>query len=208
MRGIGAVDHVDGADAGGKFLRDPLEQPLRAGALDLHGNAGIFCLERLAELLADRKVHRGIQHHLGFLVRRVDQLRRDGLGRRRLRRGQATRTRFQARARSSAFKIVAPGKLFALHRVISASCYRLNARQRSGGSVSQTSVPLGTAFSVDVTTRNVVPSRCLDHGVAAGAEKHLARHGGLDGVLLGLAAPASKAGCRAGGSRPPRSRPA
>ena len=37
-------------------------------------------------------------------------------------------------------------------------CYRLSARQRSGGSVSQTSVPLGTLVSVGVVTRNAVPS--------------------------------------------------
>ena len=37
-------------------------------------------------------------------------------------------------------------------------CYRLSARQRSGGSVSQTSLPLGTLVSVGVVTRNAVPS--------------------------------------------------
>ena len=31
-----------------KFLADALEQPFRAGALDLDLDAGIFCLERLA----------------------------------------------------------------------------------------------------------------------------------------------------------------
>ena len=58
VRGVRAVDDVGGADAGGKFLIQPLEQPLRAGTLDLHGNAGILRLERLAELLADWKIHR------------------------------------------------------------------------------------------------------------------------------------------------------
>ena len=65
---------VGGVDVAGKFLVDPLEQPLRAGALDLHGYAGIGGLERLAELFADRQVHRGIQDHLAFLLRRLDQL--------------------------------------------------------------------------------------------------------------------------------------
>ena len=36
VRGVGGVDDVGGADVAGKFLVDPLEQPLRAGALDLH----------------------------------------------------------------------------------------------------------------------------------------------------------------------------
>ena len=58
-----------------EFLVDPLEQPLGAGALDLHGNARIFRLERLAELLADRKIHRRIQDHLGFLVARPRSVR-------------------------------------------------------------------------------------------------------------------------------------
>ncbi len=42
--------------------------------------------------------------------------------------------------------------------LLAQSLYRLSARQRSGGSVSQTSVPLGTAVSVGVVTRNAVPS--------------------------------------------------
>ena len=57
-----------------EFLRDALEQPLRAGALDLDLDAGIGGLEGLAELLPDRQVHRGIEHHLALLLRRVDQL--------------------------------------------------------------------------------------------------------------------------------------
>ena len=62
--------------------------------------------------------------------------------------------------RGRAFDDVASGKVSAASSRPStfASCYRLSARQRSGGSVSHTSVPLGTAVSVDVMTRNVVPS--------------------------------------------------
>ena len=36
--------------------------------------------------------------------------------------------------------------------------YLLSARQRSGGNVSQTSVPLGMTVCGEVTARNVVPS--------------------------------------------------
>ena len=74
-----AVDDIGGADVGGEFLVDPLEQPLRAGALDLHGDAGIGRLERLAELFADRQIHRGIEDDPAFLLRGVDQFRRDRL---------------------------------------------------------------------------------------------------------------------------------
>ena len=58
--------------------------------------------------------------------------------------------------RRGALQNIASGNIFALSS--RPPCYRLSARQRSGGSVSQTSVPRGTAFSVDVTTRKVVPS--------------------------------------------------
>ena len=89
MRSIGRGDDVGGVDAGGEFLLDPLKQPLRAGALDLHRDAGILRLEGLAELFADRQIHRGIKHDLAFALRGLDQLRRDRdrLRRRRLERG-------------------------------------------------------------------------------------------------------------------------
>ena len=68
---------VGGADVAGEFLVDPLKQPLGAGALDLHGDAGIGGLERLAEFFADRQVHRRIEDQLAFLLRRFHQRRRD-----------------------------------------------------------------------------------------------------------------------------------
>src|SRR5882672_6644797 len=47
VRRIRRVDHVGGADVARKFLVDPLKQPLRAGALDLHLDARILRLEGL-----------------------------------------------------------------------------------------------------------------------------------------------------------------
>ena len=57
----------------GIFLADAGEDALGAGALHAHGDAGILRLERLAELLRKRQVHRGIEGELAFLLRRLDQ---------------------------------------------------------------------------------------------------------------------------------------
>ena len=62
------------------LLPDALEHALGAGALDPHRDAGILRLERLGELLGDRQVHRGVEGELAFLLRRLDQRRRDRLG--------------------------------------------------------------------------------------------------------------------------------
>src|SRR6478735_1560416 len=85
VRGIRRVDDIGGLDAGGELLVEPLEQPLRAGTFDLYGNARIGRLERLAELFADRQVHRRIENQLAFLLRGLDQVRRDRDRLRRLR---------------------------------------------------------------------------------------------------------------------------
>src|SRR5207253_9262207 len=85
MRGIGGIDHVDRANVAGIFLADALEYALRAGALDAHSDARIFGFERFGELLGDRQVGRGVVDHLTFLLRRLDQRRRDRLRRRRAR---------------------------------------------------------------------------------------------------------------------------
>ena len=74
MRGIGRIDDVDRMDAARIFLADALEHALGAGALDPHGDAGIFRLERLGDLLGDRQVDRGVADDLAFLLRRLDQL--------------------------------------------------------------------------------------------------------------------------------------
>ena len=57
-----------------------VEHALGAGALDPHGDAGILRLERLAELLGELQVHRGVEGDLALLLRRLDQRRRDRLG--------------------------------------------------------------------------------------------------------------------------------
>ena len=85
MRGVGRIHHIDGVDVAGIFLADALEHALRAGALDAHRDARIFRLERLGQLLRDRQIGRGVIDDLAFLLRRLDQRRRDRLRRRRSR---------------------------------------------------------------------------------------------------------------------------
>ena len=53
MRGISRIGDIDRVDAAGLFLRDPLIDPLGAGALDMHRDAGVFGFERLAEAFGD-----------------------------------------------------------------------------------------------------------------------------------------------------------
>ena len=84
VRGVGGVHRIDRVDAAAVFLADALEHALGAGALDAHGDAGIFRLERLGDLLGERQVDRGVIDDLAFLLGRLDQRRRDG-GRRRRR---------------------------------------------------------------------------------------------------------------------------
>ena len=83
VRGVRRVDHVDRVHVGGIFLADALQQALGAGALHLAGDAGIFGLERLADLFGQLQVDRGVPDHLAFLLGRLDQRRRDGARRRR-----------------------------------------------------------------------------------------------------------------------------
>ena len=58
------------------------EHALGAGALDAHGDAGIFRLERLADLFRQRQIDRGVVDDLALLLRGLDQRRRHRLGRR------------------------------------------------------------------------------------------------------------------------------
>src|SRR4029077_18418337 len=149
------VDDVGGVNAGGKFLFDALKQSLGAGALDLHLDLGILRLEGLSEFLPHRQIHRGIEHHLAFLFCCLDQLWRDRLHLR----GSSLRGRGENRQakRRRSLDDVAPGWSCPSHpRPL--RDYRLSARQRSAGSVSQTSVPGATAVRVEVTARNTVPS--------------------------------------------------
>ena len=83
MRGIRRIHHIDRVDVAGIFLADALEHALRACALDAHGDAGIFRLERLRQFLRDRQIGRGVVADLAFLLRGLDQRRRDRFRRRR-----------------------------------------------------------------------------------------------------------------------------
>src|SRR5437763_17075634 len=116
----------------------------------------IDCYTSLTDLIPNRQVHRGMQHHLAFLLGGLDQLRRDRYRRRHLGAGGACEYRRQ-RKRARASENIASRNFYVLHRVLCQS-HRVSARQRSGGSVSQTSMPLATAFSVEVTTRKELPS--------------------------------------------------
>src|SRR5207244_7212746 len=51
MRGVRAVDDVDGVDVARVLLADALEDALSPRALDAHGDARIFGLEGLADAL-------------------------------------------------------------------------------------------------------------------------------------------------------------
>ena len=81
VRGVGGVDHVDRVDAARIFLADALEHALGAGALDPHRDAGIFRLERLADLLGERQVDRGVPDDLAFLLARPRSARASPLRR-------------------------------------------------------------------------------------------------------------------------------
>ena len=73
LRGVRGVDDVDGVDVARIFLADALEHALGAGALDAHGDAGIFRLEGLGDLLGQRQIDRGVPDDLAFLLGGVDQ---------------------------------------------------------------------------------------------------------------------------------------
>ena len=94
---VGAVEHVDRKDLVGAFLRHALVDALAAGAFDLHRDAGIFFLEILGEVLRDFDIDCGVIDNLAFLGRRLDQLRRDRLRRRR--RGESRTQQQSTRAR-------------------------------------------------------------------------------------------------------------
>ncbi len=85
QRGVRRIDHVDGVHAGGIFLADALQQALGAAALDLARHAGIFGFERLADLLRQLEVDRGVPDDLALLLRCRDQVRGDHSRRRRRR---------------------------------------------------------------------------------------------------------------------------
>ena len=84
MRGVGRIHDVDGVDVAGIFLADTLKHALGAGALDAHGNARIFRLERFRQFLGDRQIDRRVVDDLAFLPGGLDQGGRDGFRGRRI----------------------------------------------------------------------------------------------------------------------------
>ena len=62
-------------------MADALKQTLRAGALHLAGNAGIFGLESLADLLGQLEVDRSVPYDLALFFGRLDKRRRYRTGR-------------------------------------------------------------------------------------------------------------------------------
>jgi hypothetical protein len=112
--GIGRIDHVDGVDPAGIFLTDALKHAFGAGALHAHRDAGIFRLERLGDALRDRQVDRGVVDDLAFLLRRLEQLRRDCAGGRSRRGDRGDHARCRERRRS--LEHVPPGECRLPHR--------------------------------------------------------------------------------------------
>ena len=107
MGGVRGVHHVDRVDAARILLADALEHALGAGALDAHGDARVFGLERLGDLLGERQVDRGVVDDLAFLLRGFDQRRRDRGRRAALRRARAWRATARAPPRPSPEHIAA-----------------------------------------------------------------------------------------------------
>jgi hypothetical protein len=84
-------------------------------------DAAEFLLEPARDLLRDRKIDRGVPDHLAFFPGRLDQLRCDRLGRRRIGAHGGCEhgaERKPARALQRALQNVAPGKFSPLHRVL------------------------------------------------------------------------------------------
>jgi hypothetical protein len=81
MGRVGAQDEIDRVDAAHLLLADALEDALRARPLEAHRNSRNR-LERLGQLLRDRKVERRIERDLALPACRLDQGGADG-GRRR-----------------------------------------------------------------------------------------------------------------------------
>ena len=65
------------------LLADALEHALGAGALDAHGNARIFRLKSLGDLLGERQIDRGVVDDLAFLLAAAISAGVTALGRRR-----------------------------------------------------------------------------------------------------------------------------
>jgi len=77
MRGVRTIHDIANINLARILLADALEVALRARSLHAHGDARIFGLERLGDLLGDRQVDRGIPCDLAFLLGGVDEFRCD-----------------------------------------------------------------------------------------------------------------------------------
>ena len=82
VRGVGAVGDVNRIDAASLLLGDALENPLRAGALDADGDAGIFGFECPGQPFPDVQFQRTIIRELALLAGGFDQGRRHARRRR------------------------------------------------------------------------------------------------------------------------------
>src|SRR5262249_11093059 len=71
MAGIGGVDDVDALDVGLKLLHDPLENPLRAGAMHLDLDSRVRGLEEFGPLLRAGEDERGVPDDLALLLGRL-----------------------------------------------------------------------------------------------------------------------------------------
>ena len=184
MRGVGAVDHVGGVDVGWRIPDRSAETAARSrSARSAPAMPGYCASNALPSFSPTGKIHRGIQNHLGFFFRGFDQLRRDRLRRRRCGAGGG-REHSAKRKRARAFQNLASGKLWLSH---GADPFAPNLSAERPAAFDRQSEPDfgasgngGFGRCNDAQHRAV---RCFDHVVAVGAEKHLARHGGLDGIL-------------------------
>jgi hypothetical protein len=79
---------------------DALKHALGAGALDAHGDAGVFRLERLGDLFRQRQVDRRVVDDLAFVLGGRDQLGRHRGRRRRCRQHAGGRNSKHKRARA------------------------------------------------------------------------------------------------------------
>ena len=157
VRGVRAVHHVDRMDVAPVFLPDALEDPLAARPLHAHGDARVLRLERLGDTLRHRKVHGGVPDRLAFLLRRLDQLRRD-LARRRARRPRPpVRQQHRERGDGESPEELALADVAWLHEA-SGALQDTSALHRSGGRVSQTEAPGAKLSAAAAVIRSCVPS--------------------------------------------------
>ena len=153
VRGVGAVHHVAVIDLVLELLADALEVALRPRALDLHGDAGIPGLEGLGDLLAQGQVDRRVPGELAFLLRRLDQRRRDFSGLRRCRPHRGDERTRGRRCRG--------GKHMASRQLPRHGHSSASARHCSAGRCSQTAWPTAMLRPGGALTRSSVLSSSM-----------------------------------------------